>query len=123
MTVETLTAANFKTTILLKVRILSLTSRPLRPGSRPSRQSSNGRRRTMPDIVYAKVTPIPARLLPTTVGVRSVPTIMAFREESWCTASRSDVTGGPRQLDRQINGLDMTRVRAKIAERKATANA
>ena len=64
------------------------------------------------------------RELAATVGIRSVPTIMAFRDGILVYSQPGAMS--PAVLDNlidQIKGLDMTRVRAKIAERKAAVNA
>jgi thioredoxin reductase (NADPH) len=78
--------------------------------------------RDHPDVVHAKVDTDAERELATIVGIRSVPTIMAFREGilvysqplAMPPAVLEDMIG-------QIKGLDMARVRAEIAQRKAAA--
>ena len=77
-----------------------------------------------PDIVHAKVNTDAERELAATVGIRSVPTIMAFREGILVYSQPGAMS--PAVLDDligKIKGLDMTKVRAKIAERKAAVKA
>jgi thioredoxin reductase (NADPH) len=72
-----------------------------------------------PDIVHAKVNTDAEPELAATVGIRSVPTIMAFREGILVYSQPGAMS--PAVLDDligQIKRLDMTKVRAKIAERK-----
>ena len=79
---------------------------------------------THPDIVYAKVDTDAERDLAATVGIRSVPTIMAFRDGILVYSQPGAMS--PPVLDNlidQIEGLDMARVRAKIAQRKGAVNA
>jgi thioredoxin reductase (NADPH) len=76
------------------------------------------------DVVFAKVNTDSERELAATVGIRSIPTIMAFRD-GILVYSRPGAMSPAVLADMidQIKGLDMERVRAKIAERKAVANA
>jgi thioredoxin-like negative regulator of GroEL len=62
--------------------------------------------------------------LAATLNVRSIPTIMAFRE-SILIYSQPGAMPKPalEDLISQVEQLDMAVVRAKIAERKAAANA
>ena len=56
------------------------------------------------------------------LGIRSVPTIMAFREGVLVYSQAGAMPPGVLEdLITQVQSLDMTAVRAKIAARKATA--
>src|SRR5271166_2308876 len=74
------------------------------------------------DVMHAKVDTQAEPDLAAKLGIRSVPTIMAFREGvlvySQAGAMPPDVL---EDLITQVQSLDMTAVRAKIAARKATA--
>ena len=56
-----------------------------------------------------------------TVGIRSVPTIMAFREGILVYSQPGAMSPVLDDLIGQIKDLDMTRVRAKIVERQSAA--
>ena len=77
-----------------------------------------------PDIVFAKVNTQAEVELAATLNVRSIPTIMAFRE-GILVYSQPGAMPKPalEDLISQVEQLDMTAVRAKIAQRKAAANA
>ncbi|MBX7432153.1 thioredoxin [Mycobacterium sp. Y57] len=76
-----------------------------------------------PDVVHAKVDTEAEQQLAAIVGIQSIPTVMAFRDGvlvysqpgAMPPAALEDLIG-------QVKGLDMDRVRAKIAERKAAAH-
>lgn len=76
--------------------------------------------RMHPDVVHAKVDAQQHPELAATLGIRSVPTIMAFRDGvlvySQAGAMPSAVLD---DLISQVRSLDMNVVRAKIAARKA----
>lgn len=75
-----------------------------------------------PDVVHAKVDTQSEAELSATVGIQSIPTIMAFRE-GVLVYSRPGAMP-PAMLDdliQKVKALDMADVRAKIAERKSAA--
>lgn len=77
-----------------------------------------------PDIVHAKVDTDAEAELAATVGIRSIPTIMAFRDGvlvySTPGAMRPTVL---EDLIQQVQNLDMDHVRAEIAARHTAAPA
>jgi thioredoxin reductase (NADPH) len=75
-----------------------------------------------PDIVHAKVDTQAELQLAATLGIRSVPTIMAFRD-GVLVYSQAGAMPPPvlENLISQVRSLDMDAVRAKIAARKAGA--
>lgn len=77
---------------------------------------------THPDVVHAKVDTQAERDLAAAVEIRSIPTIMAFRD-GVLVFSRPGALA-PAALDdliSRVKSLDMADVRAKIAARKAAA--
>ncbi len=78
--------------------------------------------RDHPDIVHAKVDTDAERELAAMAGIRSVPTTMAFRDGVLVYSQPGAMPPAAlADLIRQIKALDMTTVRAKIADRKAAA--
>ncbi|GFG76267.1 thioredoxin [Mycobacterium botniense] len=78
--------------------------------------------RKHPDIVHAKVDTDAERELAAVAGIRSVPTIMAFRDGVLVYSQPGALPAAVLEnLIGQIKALDMVEVRAKIAERKAAA--
>jgi thioredoxin reductase (NADPH) len=78
--------------------------------------------RSHPDVVHAKVDAQAELELAATLGIRSVPTIMAFRDGVLVYSQAGAMA--PAVLDNlitQVKSLDMVAVRAKIAARKAGA--
>jgi thioredoxin reductase (NADPH) len=122
MTVKTLTAADFEATIVASPTVLvdfwAPWCRPCRAFAPVFERSAQNH----PDIVYARVDTDAECELAATVGIRSVPTIMAFREGILVYSQPGAMSPAVLEdLIGQINGLDMARVRVKIAERKAVA--
>lgn len=124
MTVKTLTGADFQSTILASPIVLVDFWAPWCGPCRAFAPVFERSAENHPDIVYAKVDTDAERELAATVGIRSVPTVMAFREGILNYSQPGAMS--PAVLDNlidQIKGLDMERVRAKIAERKAAVRA
>jgi thioredoxin reductase (NADPH) len=77
-----------------------------------------------PDIVHAKVDTEAERELAAVAGIRSIPTIMAFRDGILVYSQPGAMPPAVLEdLISQIRALDMAAVRAKIAERKAAVKA
>ncbi len=78
--------------------------------------------RDHPDIVHAKVDTDVERELAAMAGIRSIPTTMAFRDGVLVYSQPGAMPPGVlADLIGQVKALDMTTVRAKIADRKAAA--
>lgn len=78
--------------------------------------------RTHPDVVHAKVDTQAERELAAAAGIRSIPTIMAFRDGVLVYSQAGALP--PAVLENligQMKSLDMDTVRAKIAARQAAA--
>jgi thioredoxin reductase (NADPH) len=78
--------------------------------------------RTHPDVVHGKVDTQAEPELAATLGIRSVPTIMAFRDGVLVYSQAGAMA--PVVLENlitQVKSLDMNAVRAKIAARRAGA--
>ncbi len=75
-----------------------------------------------PDVVHAKVDTAQQPELAARLGIRSVPTIMAFRDGVLVYSQAGAMPPAVLEdLITQVKALDMTAVRAKIAARKAAA--
>ncbi|MET7768337.1 thioredoxin [Nocardia sp. NPDC005366] len=80
--------------------------------------------RSHPDIVHAKVDTQAEQQLAAAVGIRSIPTIMAFREGVLVYAQPGALPPAALEnLITQIKAIDMTAVHTKLAERNTSANA
>ncbi|EUA10086.1 thioredoxin family protein [Mycobacterium kansasii 732] len=78
--------------------------------------------RAHPDVVHAKVDTQAERELAAAAGIRSIPTIMAFRDGVLVYSQAGALP--PAVLENligQMKSLDMATVRAKIAARQAAA--
>ena len=79
---------------------------------------------THPDVVHAKVDTQAERDLAAAVEIRSIPTVMAFRDGVLVYSQPGALPPAALEdLITQVKSLDMTDVRAKIAARKAAATA
>jgi thioredoxin reductase (NADPH) len=75
-----------------------------------------------PEVVHAKVDTQAELELAATLGIRSVPTIMAFRDGVLVYGQAGVMPPAVLEnLITQVKSLDMNAVRAKIAARKASA--
>jgi thioredoxin reductase (NADPH) len=75
-----------------------------------------------PDVVHAKVDTQAEPELAAMLGIRSVPTIMAFRDGVLVYSQPGAMPPAVLEnLITQVKSLDMSAVRAKIAARKAAA--
>lgn len=120
MTVKTLTGPDFESTILANQIVLVDFWAPWCGPCRAFAPVFERSAQNHPDIVYAKVDTDTEGELAATVGIRSVPTLMAFREGILIYSQPGAMS--PAVLDNlidQIKDLDMATVRTKIAERKA----
>ena len=77
-----------------------------------------------PDVVHAKVDTQSERDLAATLEVRSIPTVMAFRDGVLVYSQAGAMPPAALEdLITRVEALDMAEVRAKIAARKAAARA
>jgi len=78
--------------------------------------------RMHPDVVHAKVDTQAEPELAATLGIRSIPTIMAFRDGVLVYSQAGAMPPAVLEnLITQVKSLDMNAVRTKIATRKAAA--
>src|SRR5690606_26883211 len=77
---------------------------------------------THPDIVFGKIDTEAQQELAGAFQIRSIPTLMAFRENV-LVFSQPGALGGPQfdQLIDAVRGLDMEEVHAKVAAEQAKA--
>ncbi|HEY9313892.1 thioredoxin [Williamsia sp.] len=77
-----------------------------------------------PDVVHAKVDTQAERDLAATLEIRSIPTVMAFRDGVLVYSQAGAMPSAALEdLINRVKALDMAEVRAKIAARKAAAPA
>ena len=77
-----------------------------------------------PDVVHAKVDTQAERDLAATLEIRSIPTVMAFRDGVLVYSQAGALPKAALEdLITRVKALDMAEVRAKIAARKAAAPA
>jgi thioredoxin reductase (NADPH) len=89
----------------------------------PPRLKPGVRRATYFSIVHAKVDTEAEQELAAIVGIRSIPTIMAFRDGVLVYSQPGAMPPAVLEdLINQVKNLDMDKVRAKITARKAAAS-
>ncbi|EME59265.1 MULTISPECIES: thioredoxin [Rhodococcus] len=124
MATKNLTLADFESTILgndiVLVDFWASWCGPCRAFAPVFEKSSQGH----PDIVHAKVDTETEQQLAAMADIRSIPTIMAFREGVLVFAQPGALPAAALEdLIGQIEALDMTEVHARIADQKAAAGA
>ena len=122
MSVKALTAADFETTIVENPIVLidfwASWCGPCRAFAPVFERSAQDH----PDVVFAKVDSDGERELAAAMGIRSVPTLMAFRDGILVYSQPGALPGSAlEELIDKVVALDMERVRAAIAERDAAA--
>lgn len=124
MATKNLTLADFESTILGNYIVLvdfwASWCGPCRAFAPVFEKSSQAH----PDIVHAKVDTEAEQQLAAMADIRSIPTIMAFREGVLVFSQPGALPAAALEdLIGQIEALDMTEVHARIADQKAAAGA
>lgn len=77
-----------------------------------------------PEVVFGKIDTEDQQSLAQQAGIRSIPTIMAFRDGILVFSQAGALQGDQlRHIITQVEGLDMDEVRAKVEAAKADADA